>query len=156
MALDDIARLLEQVVTGQKLQFVLSHGDFNLSNLLINPSDNKLCGIVDWDLSETDGLPLLDIFHLILSRYRFTKGFGIGKAVTRILFPHTFDEQDKKLIEKHRQELNITDSLYQALAIMYWVKHSFYHIIWSDGNKSNEWMKANYFNVIEYLKYKIL
>ncbi len=62
--LDLIARTenLFPVDGRDKLPLVLHHGDFSSPNLLVN--DTFQLGVVDWELAQPQGLPLLDMFFV--------------------------------------------------------------------------------------------
>jgi aminoglycoside phosphotransferase (APT) family kinase protein len=49
---------------GQTLPLVQTHGDFTESNCL-SDSLGRLTGVVDWELAETQGFPLLDLLQLM-------------------------------------------------------------------------------------------
>lgn len=64
----ELIDLMRSRVAGRAIPCVPVHGDFWLNNLLIDPQNDSLCGIVDWGNSSLRGLPLLDLFHLMTWR----------------------------------------------------------------------------------------
>ncbi len=150
--LDQIAGFLEQITAGQRLPLVLAHGDLKLSNLLINPASRRLTGILDWDMSELRGLPLLDILHLVLAKYRLSRSWSIGTAVTEILLPQGFEQTERRIIEDYKQRFGISEKLYRALMITYWAKHILRNLVESGGSKHPAWMKENIIDVFQYMK----
>ena len=54
-----------------------THGDAWLGNLLIDPVDSRVVGILDWEDSTHDGLPDIDLLHLWTS---VRSGYAIAEA----------------------------------------------------------------------------
>ncbi|KPK02988.1 MAG: hypothetical protein AMK71_00300 [Nitrospira bacterium SG8_35_4] len=147
---------LRQMTFNRSLLFIFSHGDFNLGNILITPDSKRILGIIDWDKSEMNGLPLLDIIQLILSKYRFTRSWSIGTAVRKILLPEAFNEDDRKVIENYKHRYDICSEMYRGLLIMYWATHIFRNLVESGGRKSGNWKKENIDDVLEYIDTMVL
>jgi hypothetical protein len=51
---------------GQRLFFGLVHGDFSTKNILANPQNFELSGIIDWDIASRESIPLLDVLHFFV------------------------------------------------------------------------------------------
>jgi hypothetical protein len=62
--LDRLMRRCEDSLRGRAIPMVRTHGDFTESNCLFDTA-GRLVGVVDWELSEPDGLPLLDLLQLM-------------------------------------------------------------------------------------------
>jgi hypothetical protein len=54
-----------------------THGDAWLGNLLVDPVDSRVVGILDWEDSTQDGLPDVDLLHLWTS---VRSGYAIAEA----------------------------------------------------------------------------
>jgi hypothetical protein len=50
-----------QRLDGGSMPLVLVHGDFKCGNILWTGND-RVCGVIDWDMADLQGLPLLDQF----------------------------------------------------------------------------------------------
>jgi ubiquinone/menaquinone biosynthesis C-methylase UbiE len=72
-------------LAGRTVLTVMSHGDFTVRNLLINPRNLELVGVVDWDLAEIDGWPLEDLLQLLTANEYLTRGNYPGEALTGLL-----------------------------------------------------------------------
>lgn len=150
--LDGIQSYLQNASAGQPLSVGLMHGDFHLNNLMIDPETQRLSGILDWDMGETDGLQMLDLFHLLVSKERGLHNWGIGEAFSKVLLSNAFDPDERQLVEGFRSALGISEQLLLCLKIAYWARHCLGNIIQSGGLKPAEWMEENVFKVLENLR----
>lgn len=73
-ALDDpkpltpLARLLRSRLAGAPARCGMVHGDFSVSNLLVD--DGRISGLIDWEDSRAAGLPILDAINFLDSAQR--------------------------------------------------------------------------------------
>ena len=72
-------------LAGRTVLTVMSHGDFTVRNLLIDPRNLQLVGVVDWDLAEIDGWPLDDLLQLLTANEYLTRGNHLGEALVGLL-----------------------------------------------------------------------
>jgi hypothetical protein len=83
--LEDRARGL----AGQAFPLVLTHGDFSVSNILLDvPAegayDRAVVSVIDWTKSLDAGLPLRDLWHLLTA---YAKGLTPQASSGRIMVP---------------------------------------------------------------------
>ncbi|HTS17294.1 MAG TPA: methyltransferase domain-containing protein [Verrucomicrobiae bacterium] len=84
----DIAELKTQIrhdLLGSRVLTVTAHGDFSLQNLLFDPRSQRLTGVVDWDLTDTNGWPGRDLLHLFAAREYEARGGIFNEAVLAAL-----------------------------------------------------------------------
>ena len=113
----------EQVL-GAELPIVLRQGDFSLTNCLFDPRTLKLAVIVDWDLSETRGLPLTDAIRLLLHANRQSRGAN-GRLLEVSLrgVPELLGSPEHRdLYADYMRALNIEARLFTPLAVVYWAQ----------------------------------
>lgn len=113
----------EQVL-GAELPIVLRQGDFSLTNCLFNPRTLKLAVIVDWDLSETRGLPLTDAIRILLHANRRSRGANSRslEASLRGVPELLMSPKHRDLYVDYMRALNIEARLFTPLAVVYWVQ----------------------------------
>jgi aminoglycoside phosphotransferase (APT) family kinase protein/SAM-dependent methyltransferase len=77
--------LLAEGLLGTRLRVVRTHGDFKRTNLLLDGA-GRISGVVDWDLSQPDGPPLVDP-ALFLAYERYLSGSDrVALTLCRFLF----------------------------------------------------------------------
>src|SRR5207249_1727696 len=64
VALEAIERRLERTLVGRTLPLGWHHGDYDFANLLYGPRD-ALTGILDFEVFDAHGLPLIDLMVLV-------------------------------------------------------------------------------------------
>lgn len=65
------ARMLDSIRSDERVPMAFYHGDFVSWNLICQ--DDGACRAIDWEFSDRDGAPLLDLFHYLL-RFPFAAG----------------------------------------------------------------------------------
>ncbi len=106
----------------KNIPFVRSHGDYKLGNILFL-DDGQLGGIIDWDMSEKNGLPLLDIYTLILYRISSETGQSLADVYKNILLPGKTDVFYKDLIEMACAKYALPTELVFPLKCLFWLTH---------------------------------
>ena len=150
-ALDEIEDCLRSYTIGQPLPLAFVHGDFHFGNLMVDPTTRRLSGILDWDLGEHHGLPMLDLFHLLASGVREERSWGIGKTFLSTLWPGSFEPDEQLLIERHRRVLGISHSLFSCLKVAYWARHCLGNLARAGGLKPEAWTRENIVDVLDAL-----
>jgi aminoglycoside phosphotransferase (APT) family kinase protein len=124
--IDDVnalERYLRDRFFNSEIPLVLQHGDFKLENILINPKTASISGIIDWELSRENGIPLLDMIHLLASRRRVIENRSLGDVIADIVIPLKFNEWEESVIQRYLKSLDIEESLLSSFAILYWLHH---------------------------------
>lgn len=121
--LTSIEKSLKKQLMGKPFKTVWFHGDFKVENVLFDTSAWQIKGIIDWDLSRQEGLPLLDILYLLM----YKDGLIAGKSVTDVfqdrflssglLFP------EKEITGKYMRSIKIPEEFLYPLLVMFWVNH---------------------------------
>lgn len=126
---DDVKSLLAAVgeflggaFKNKNIPIVRSHGDYKLGNILFL-DNGQLGGIIDWDMSEKNGLPLLDIYTLILYRISSETGESLADVYKNILLPGKTDVFYKDLIEMACAKYALSSELVFPLMCLFWLTH---------------------------------
>jgi len=122
--LENIENGLKSELLGKKFKTVWFHGDYKVENVLFDPKTWQISGVIDWDLSREEGLPLLDIFYLLA----YNDSSLVSKnSVTDIIknryLKGKFTMVEKDIISLYINSLGIGEKFIKPLVIMFWLNH---------------------------------
>lgn len=141
--LEPIFAYLKKNIYHKGIPLILQHGDFKLENILIDPESAAINGIIDWELSEREGLPLLDLLHLLVSRRRVLEGKSLMDCFTNIFLSCKFDKVEEESINKYLKILSINKDIIYVWIIMYWLHHITKRIKEDIIKRYPLWVEAN-------------
>jgi aminoglycoside phosphotransferase (APT) family kinase protein/SAM-dependent methyltransferase len=121
-ALDTIDAFLRDTLLGTTQPLGWHHGDYDFANVLYGP-DDRVTGILDFEVFDPLGLPLLDLLVLVARRPIREQGFAFGTLFVKAILEGNLPPLEKQIVEKERQTLGIDDRLYRALALCCWLNH---------------------------------
>ncbi len=121
-ALDTIDGFLRDELLGKTLPLGWHHGDYDFANLLYGP-DDRVTGILDFEVFDPHGLPLLDLLVLVARRPIREQGFAFGTLFVDAILGGNLPPLERRIVEKERHTLGIGDRLYRALALCCWLNH---------------------------------
>ena len=117
--LKSLAAQLHHQLAGVPVPRVVRHGDFKLENVLGVPSEPASLRILDWELWSPQGLPMLDLWHLLVSRRARAAGQALGTTIARWLLPGTLSAAERSLVEHASAGL---DRRYVSVSpLLYWL-----------------------------------
>lgn len=73
---------LQQRLVGAEMDLVLSHGDYGYGNILVDPQDGVMQGVIDWDTGRTNDFPGVDLINLLVQKERAEKCCAVLPAFT--------------------------------------------------------------------------
>jgi hypothetical protein len=117
--LHSIGERLSEQLAGVSVPLVPRHGDFKLENVLGTPQTPDSLRVLDWELWSQDGLPLLDLWHLLASRRSRDAGWPMGRVVREWLLPGAFSEPEGRMIE--RLAAGLDRRYVEASRWLYWL-----------------------------------
>jgi hypothetical protein len=146
--LQEVWRQTVRTLEDVSIPSVPQHGDCKLENVLGDPQRIQHLRLLDWELWKQDGLPLLDLLHLLLSRRRRDQGVSIGGSICRWLLVGELDDWEKRLLDEQAQGL---DRRYvAALPLLYWLERI--GPVAERGRwPTQAWARSNVHQVIEHL-----
>jgi len=104
-----------------RLPSVINHGDAKLENFLLTP-EYRVASIIDWELSQADGFPLLDLLYLIDYNLEVKQGCEFGQAFCQIL-DNQLSEQDSELLADYCHQFNINQDERKLLMLIFFLHH---------------------------------
>jgi aminoglycoside phosphotransferase (APT) family kinase protein len=132
-----------------RLPRIPTHGDFGHANLLAQ--GGRLSGVVDWNKAAPAGLPLLDLFNLLLTSEAARSGRTFADAFLRYLFPLVAAGGDERLRGfSHRVGIEPTTELLEALAVAYWLDRAASQVAtYADRQNRPAWLNENVARIAE-------
>jgi aminoglycoside phosphotransferase (APT) family kinase protein len=117
------ARLRERLI-GQQLPVVRSHGDFTAGHCLYD-SSGRLSGVVDWELSTADGLPLLDLIQCVDLPVEYTSdGRWLRAELVFDAVEGAGPLSGAPEIIAYMKRLSLPEALLPSLLMMFWIDHA--------------------------------
>ena len=142
-------RSLIAPITGERLPFVWTHGDYTLANCLYH-RNGDLAAVVDWELSSREGLPLLDILQCmpVPNESNSDARWQRFDAV-RMLFNDPTLQRSPRL-RAYVDGIGIPLTAVPTLLAMYWVDHVANRIDARAGDP--HWMTKRVYQPLEAFK----
>ena len=75
--MENLAEWLGENVPRQQLPLSVVHGDFRMDNCIFHPTENRVVGVLDWELS-TLGDPLADLAYMCMQHHLPSTGNGLS------------------------------------------------------------------------------
>src|SRR4029077_7323121 len=98
------------------------HGDFWHGNIMAAGHESRLTGVLDWDRSEAESLPFLDLFHLFVPYEVQYGGMDWGHSVCKLHKALVAESPDTELIRTYARQIGAPKSLAAASLIVYWMR----------------------------------
>ena len=76
-SMENLAEWLGENVPRQQLPLSVVHGDFRMDNCIFHPTENRVVGVLDWELS-TLGDPLADLAYMCMQHHLPSTGNGLS------------------------------------------------------------------------------
>ena len=143
-----IDTMLRNSFIGSDLSLVQKHGDFSVVNILIDPGDFTITGIVDWDNAEQQRPILIDLINLIESSYNVFQDLELGRTVTDIFVKNRLSSSERALVRQYGSILGSTEDLLIPYTLLYWLYHFDSQIKYNYLIHNPTWMKENYYHVL--------
>lgn len=111
-------------LVGRTAPLVRSHGDFTGGNCLYDP-DGRLTGVVDWELSAGDALPLLDLVQSLDLPSEYTPDDRWQRA--EIVFDAIEGHgrlHDSREVARYLEAVEVPQDLVPHLLLFHWIEHA--------------------------------
>ena len=116
----EILEVLKRNILGKYLPLVPIHGDYWLNNIICDQEDQRINGILDWDASCPQGLPLLDISHLLYWRTNYFYSLHSRLALFQTI-KRNFSNKSGEILREYCIKLDISVSQLPFLFCRYWL-----------------------------------
>ncbi|WP_196138885.1 phosphotransferase [Aliikangiella sp. G2MR2-5] len=110
---------IERFVKG--MPSVYMHGDMKLENFIIN-TELEVVGIIDFELSDLTGFPLLDLIYLLLYN-RQMGGQARFVEIYSLFVNEDFSQQEKIMLDDYLQAFGLNRAQLSWILIIFFVHH---------------------------------
>jgi hypothetical protein len=137
---------IQERLLGTLFPLVYSHGDFQAENMILDPTTFKIEGIIDWDLSQSEGLPLHDLLYLLLYKETLLGRGDFETIFLKRLLPLRLDPEDENHFTAYQQAIGIASDHLLPLQIFFWLHHIAFRIepVWP---QFTAWMNSAFYPV---------
>jgi hypothetical protein len=111
-----LEEVLQSALNDVELPVVWMHGDFKIENIVIAERSHRLLGVIDWEHSEPEGLPLLDLWYLLLYNRQIERRVDFLAVVQDLFPPRQFTGEDAAMCMEYMRALDIPSRSVPALA----------------------------------------
>lgn len=98
------------------------HGDYKIENVVLDPDDFSVIGLIDFELSDLSGFPFLDLLYLITYNIGIQSKLGFLKVYSLIL-NNRVDSFYQKLIDNYMLASGFSAVEYKFVLIIYFMHH---------------------------------
>lgn len=118
-----LERLVEERVGGREFPVVWKHGDFKIENMIFGEERMDLRGVIDWEHSVRDGLPLLDVLYLLTYNRALSGGGDLLPALRSLVLdgPSAFEA---RMLAAYAARVPLEPDYRRVLIAMFFVHHA--------------------------------
>lgn len=116
-------RLLQARLLHRPLTVVWLHGDYKLENLIIDPGTLSVNGVIDWELSREEGLPLLDPLYLLTYDRMMRDGSDFLSVYRNVIQPGRLDAGEQAMLARYLQAIALSEDVQQVLRALFFLHH---------------------------------
>jgi hypothetical protein len=153
--LNHIERVLYKAVINKEFRSVWLHGDYKIENILFDAKTHDIKGVIDWDLSRENGLPLIDILYLLF----YKESLLTGKSVLKIFedrFMHIkFRHDEQKILKRYLNQTGISEAFIIPLLVMFFINHISQRYRSNLINTDEPWLEKEVYPVINKVSVKL-
>ena len=118
--LNKILACLRNVLNSCEIPLVRVHGDFKPGNILYN-RDGTTSAIIDWDMSQPAGLPLIDFYTYFIYQIAKEKNTSISNAFNDYILYWDVRDEYKNIVNIAREKFHISERSLLSLRCMSWL-----------------------------------
>lgn len=140
--------------SGQRLFLGLVHGDFSTKNILANPKNFELSGIIDWDIAARQSLPFLDVLHFFVRLDSSSFREAPPQIAMRLIQPNA-QAFHWPYVEKAMKNFGFDAKLLPAAVAYYWVQRL---QVYLDSPKylDTHFMQRHFYDMLDFFDRTIL
>lgn len=117
-ALERLRERARALLLGRAFPRVLMHHDLRGKHVAVE-RDGRVLGYLDWGTSDPEGLPLFDLFHLVVHERKQALGLSAGEAWRQVRERERLDADELAALDGYARALELDDDYVEALGAIY-------------------------------------
>jgi hypothetical protein len=154
----EILRKLEDFFAGafgeQRVYLGLVHGDFSTKNILADPQNFELSGIIDWDMATLLSIPLLDVLHFFVRLDPGSFREAPAKIAMRLIKPDA-QALHWPYLQGAMTKFGYEEKALPAAVAYYWVQRLQVYLD-SPKNLDTQFMQRHFYEILDFFDQTIL
>ncbi len=145
-------KVLKKQLLDKEFCVVWRHGDYKIENVLFDEKTREISGVIDWDLSCRNGLPLLDVFYLLLYKDSLFSRKSIGRILRERALMMDFTPFELSVIRGYAAEIGIAEEFWRPLLWMFWINHivqRYQQQLLREETADSSWMRTEVYAVLD-------
>jgi peptidoglycan/xylan/chitin deacetylase (PgdA/CDA1 family)/aminoglycoside phosphotransferase (APT) family kinase protein len=106
---------------GWQVPVVWQHGDFKLENVMLDARRLTVNGVIDWELADPNGLPILDMLYLFAYNRSVNGGGRIADVYLDLLADGPRRPDEHREMKRYLDAMGLTITNWAAWAAMYFL-----------------------------------
>jgi len=107
---------LRAALAAHRLPVVWMHGDYKVENVIVDPLSSRLVGVIDWEHTQPEGLPFIDLWYLLLYNHEIISNSHFFPAVNILAAPGRLPSDFRRASEEYGAALGIAETAWRGLA----------------------------------------
>lgn len=83
-SLNRVVQAINKHIHGKEICLSVAHGDYGYGNIMVDPMNGELTGVIDWDTGKQFDFPGIDIINLQVQKARSEEQLGIAEAFIKV------------------------------------------------------------------------
>ena len=151
-AVHRLADRLREPLTGRPCVTAWTHGDYWCGNLLLDQRGERVAGIVDWGAARPDGLPVIDLLHLLLTTRATVGRVSLGDVVGATLRGGLQGSGERRLLARADWSWPVGTPDESAVVLLAWLGHvTSVMIKRPDYRTDRRWLERNVGTVLRHV-----
>jgi aminoglycoside phosphotransferase (APT) family kinase protein len=118
---------LRHALLDRELPLVRLHGDYKLENVMVDENTGEVTGVIDWELSQPLGPPLIDLIYLFVYN-RMVHGEDWFSAFQSSGPLGRREREEQAMLDQYQQDVPLAPESIPALYVLFFIHHIGYRL----------------------------
>jgi len=132
---------LTAALTGRTVGVSWVHGDFTPGNILLDPTDYTITGLIDWEAATFNELPQLDLLQFFIAGRMIRRQCEYGDVMRTLLTAQEWQSQKRLLLETAQKALPGARVADRTLLLLCWLRHIATSVTKAEQYAHHRWWK---------------